>query len=162
MYILAFLYQLLLQYTKKDFDFVFLLLLRPRISYVIQHKIGHVFIFLNFLPLLAGIFYNVKNSLSFITSKSLSENLSNNNKYLRFCCLQDKMWIKMPNWTIFLISSKVFVLITEIFWRTFWRNKWWFVFDVVKDSSFWLFDYFKFYLTTPKKLFPQYEVWKRI
>ena len=53
-----------------------------------------------------------------------------------FCCLQNKTWIKMPNWTIFLISSKVFVLITEIFWKTFLQNKWRSVFDVVKDSSF--------------------------
>ena len=37
---------------------------------------------------------------------------------------------------LFLISSKVFVLITEIFWRTFWCNKWRSVFDVVKDSSY--------------------------
>ena len=28
--------------------------------------------------------------------------------------------------------------ITEILWRTFWRNKWWSVFDVVKDSSYFL------------------------
>ena len=41
------------------------------------------------------------------------------------------MWIKMPKWTIFLISSKVsnsqskeVVLITEIFWRIFWRDNW--------------------------------------
>ena len=40
-----------------------------------------------------------------------------------FFGLQDKTWIKMPKWTIFLISSKVFVLITEIFWRNFWRCK---------------------------------------
>ena len=31
---------------------------------------------------LAGVFYNVKNGSSFITSKSLSENLSNQNKHL--------------------------------------------------------------------------------
>ena len=29
----------------------------------------------------------------------------------------------------------VFVFITEILWRTFWRNKWRSIFDVVKDSS---------------------------
>ena len=52
-----------------------------------------------------------------------------------FCCLQDKTRIKMLKWTILLISTKVYVLITEIFWRTFWHNKWWSVFDVVKDSS---------------------------
>ena len=73
---------------------------------------------------LAESFYNVENGSSFITSKSLSENLSNHKKHLCFCCLQDKTWIKMPKWTIFLISSKVFVLITEIFWWTFWCNNW--------------------------------------
>ena len=40
---------------------------------------------------IVGVFYNVKKGSSFITSKSLSENLSNHNKYLCFCCLQDKM-----------------------------------------------------------------------
>jgi hypothetical protein len=64
---------------------------------------------------IAGVFYNVKNWSSFITSKNSSENLSNHNKHLCFCCLQDKTWIKMTKWTIFLIPSKVFVLITEIF-----------------------------------------------
>ena len=29
-------------------------------------------------------------------------------------------------------KTPVFVFITEILWRTFWRNKWWSVFDVVK------------------------------
>ena len=82
-----------------------------------------------------GVFYNVKNGSSFITSKSSSDNLSNHKKHLCFCCLLDKTWIKMPKWTIFLISSKVFVLITEIFWLNFWRNKWQSLFDVVKDSS---------------------------
>ena len=37
-----------------------------------------------------------------------------------FLCLQDKIWIKMPKWNIFLISSEVFDLITENFWRIFW------------------------------------------
>ena len=95
---------------------------------------------------LAGVFYNVKNGSSFITSKSWSENLSNHNKHLCFRRLQDKVWIKIPKWTIFLISSRVFVLITEIFWRTFWRNKWRSVFDVVKDSSFWFYFFTDFLL----------------
>ena len=50
---------------------------------------------------LAESFYNVKYGSSIITSKSSSENLSNHNKHLCFCCLQDKTWIKMPKWTIF-------------------------------------------------------------
>ena len=32
-------------------------------------------------------------------------------------------------------KTQVFVMITEIFWWTFWRNKWRSIFDVVKDSS---------------------------
>ena len=43
-------------------------------------------------------------------------NLSNQNKRVWFCCLQDKMWIRIQKWTIFVMSSHVFVLITEIFW----------------------------------------------
>ena len=35
-------------------------------------------------------FYKVKNGLSIIMSKSLSKNLSNENKQWCFCCLQDK------------------------------------------------------------------------
>ena len=43
-----------------------------------------------YLILLAGVFYNVKNGSSLITSKSSSENLSNHNKHLCLCCLPDK------------------------------------------------------------------------
>ena len=28
-------------------------------------------------------------------------------------------------------------MITEIFWQTLWRNKWRYVFDIVKNSSFY-------------------------
>ena len=49
--------------------------------------------------ILAGVFYNVKNGSSFITSKSSSKNLSNENKHCCFCCLQNKSWIEMPKWT---------------------------------------------------------------
>ena len=80
---------------------------------------------------LAEVFYSANYWSPIITSKNSSENLSNHNKHLcfctvfsSFCCLQDKTWIKMPKWTIFLISSKEFVLITEIFWRIFWRDNW--------------------------------------
>ena len=59
-------------------------------------------------------------------SKSSSENLSNHYKDLCFCCLQDKACIKMPKWIIFLILSKVFVLITELF-------------DIINDDSFLTF-----------------------
>ena len=84
----------------------------------------------------AGVFYNVKNGSSFITSKSSSENLSNHNKYLCFCCLQDKMWMKMPKWTVFLISSEKFVMITENFWRIFWHDNWRSIIGVVENFHF--------------------------
>ena len=35
-----------------------------------------------------------------------------------------------------LATTQVFVMITKIFWQTFWRNKWTPVFGVVKDSSY--------------------------
>ena len=35
-------------------------------------------------------------------------------------------------WTIFVSSSQLFVLITDIFWRTFWRNNWKSIIDVVE------------------------------
>ena len=35
------------------------------------------------LLMIGGVFYNVKNGSSFITSKSLSENLSNHNKHFK-------------------------------------------------------------------------------
>ena len=40
--------------------------------------------------LAAQSFYNLKNRSSIISSKSLSKNLSNENKKWCFCCLQDK------------------------------------------------------------------------
>ena len=63
----------------------------------------------------------------------ISWNLLQREKWIVICyvrklvkeSLQDKTWIKMP-----------------ILWNyrdsltTFWPNKWWFVFDVVKDSSY--------------------------
>ena len=53
---------------------------------------------------LAESFYCVNYGSSSIMSKSSSNNLSNENKHCCFCCLQDKTWIKMPKWTIFVIS----------------------------------------------------------
>ena len=38
----------------------------------------------------------------------------------------------MPKWNIFVTSSQVFVLITEIFWPTFGRNNWRSIIDVVE------------------------------
>ena len=108
---------------------------------------------------LAGVFYNVKNGSSFIASKILSKNLSNENKHCCFCCLQDKTWIKMPilwnywdsltnfrelpeNWHFNLrfvlktTKTPVFVFITEILWQKFWRNKWQSIFNVVKNLRY--------------------------
>ena len=77
-------------------------------------------------------FYNINYGSSIIKSKCLSQKLSNQNKHLSFCCLPDKTWIKMPKWNIFVTSSQVFVLITEIFWPTFGRNNWRSIIDVVE------------------------------
>ena len=68
--------------------------------------------------------------------KNTSNNLSNENKYWWFFCLQDKMWIKMPKWTIFVMSSDVFVLITENFWRIFWRDNWRSLIGVVENFRY--------------------------
>ena len=48
---------------------------------------------------LAESFYNVKYGSSIITSESLWENLSKENKHWCFCCLKDKTRIKMPKST---------------------------------------------------------------
>ena len=72
------------------------------------------------------VFYNVKNRLSFIKSKSSSKNLSNENKHCCFCCLLDKTRIKMPNLWDYRDTL-----------TTFWRNKWQSVFDVVKNLCYW-------------------------
>ena len=51
---------------------------------------------------------------------------------------QDKMWIKVPKWTLFITSSQVFVLITEIFWQTSWRNNWSSLINVVERLCYCL------------------------
>ena len=68
------------------------------------HKIS------KFLKSLVEVFYNVKNGSSFITSKSSSKNLSNEDIHWCFCCLQDQMLIEMP----ILWNHSVFVFIAEI------------------------------------------------
>ena len=95
------------------------------------HSIKKSMLLSRFVVSRAEVFYGANYWSPIITSKNSSENLSNHNKHLcfctvfsSFCCLQDKTWIKMPKWTIFLISSKQFVLITENFWRIFWRDNW--------------------------------------
>ena len=60
------------------------------------------------LSVMRKITAGVKNGLSVITSKSLSENLSNHYKHLFVCCLQDKTWIKMPNEIFFNIITSVY------------------------------------------------------
>ena len=51
--------------------------------------------FCQFLNIIAEVFYNVKNRLSFITSKSLSKNLSNENKHT--LCFQ-RIGIHVLSW----------------------------------------------------------------
>ena len=41
-----------------------------------------------------------------------------------FAVFKTKLELKCQNELIFLISSKEFVLITEIFWKFFWRTFW--------------------------------------
>ena len=43
-----------------------------------------------------------------LRQKVRQKNLSNQNKHFCFCCLQEKTWIKMQKWTIFVISSDCF------------------------------------------------------
>ena len=50
---------------------------------------------------LAEVFYGAIYWSPIITSKNWSEFLSNQNKHLCFFCFQDKIWNKMPQWTIF-------------------------------------------------------------
>ena len=56
-----------------------------------------------FLQSLAGVFYNVKNVSSFITSKNLSENLSNQNKHF---------WHFNSRFVLKTTKTQVFVMIT--------------------------------------------------
>ena len=73
----------------------------------------------------AGVFYNFKNGLSFITSKTSSKNLGNEN-----CCFlvfNTKREVRNQ----FSGNLSVFVFIIEIFWQYKWR----FIFDGVKNSS---------------------------
>ena len=83
---------------------------------------------------IAGVFYNVKKRIVIYYIKKFVKNLSNENKQWCFCCLMNE-WIKMP----ILWKHLSF---TEILWRTFWRNKWRSIFDVVKDSSWRLLNGF--------------------
>ena len=93
--------------------------------------------------IIAEVFYGANYWSPIITSKNSSEILSNHNKHLWLLCFQYKMWIKMPKWTIFLIPSKVFALITENFWRIFWRDKWRSIIGAVENVrlfyTFWTF-----------------------
>ena len=101
---------------------------------------------------LAEVFYGAIYWSPIITSKNWSEFLSNQNKHLCFFCFQDKLWINMPKWTIFLISSEEFVLITENFWLVFWRDKWRSIISVVENFRFWwIFPKFPSFSSRPEK-----------
>ena len=63
---------------------------------------------------LAGVFYNVKNGLSFTIISVMKTNTG------VFVVFKTKRELKCQ-----------FSGITEILWRTFWRNKWQSVFDIV-------------------------------
>ena len=50
--------------------------------------------------------------------------------------LRKLIWHFNTRFVLKTTKTQVFVMITEIFWQTFWRNKWRFIIDAVKDSSF--------------------------
>ena len=54
----------------------------------------------------------------------------------QYRCLQIYSWNFNSLFVLKTTNTPVFIFITEILWQTFWRNKWWSVFDVVKDSSY--------------------------
>ena len=60
--------------------------------------------------ILSGVFYNVKNESSFITSKRLSKNLSNENKDTMF----PENWHFNSGFVFKPTKAPVFVFITEI------------------------------------------------
>ena len=86
--------------------------------------------------LIGEVFYGANYWSPIITSKYSSEILSNHNKHLCFFCFQDKMWIKMPKWCNFLISSEEFILITKNFWRIFWRDHWWSIISTIENFRY--------------------------
>ena len=83
----------------------------------------------------AQYFYNVKNRLSIITSKSLSKNLCNENKPWCFDVFKTKRELK---WQLSGIT-------TEILWQTFWRNNWQFVFCRCKNTALMVHQFFTCY-----------------
>ena len=74
---------------------------------------------------LAGVSYNVENESTFITSKSLSDNLSYHKHF--FCCLQDKTWIKMPKFSFLKIQTHFIASIKTLIVRFsgLWPNPIW-------------------------------------
>ena len=75
---------------------------------------------------LAEVFYNVKKRSTVMTSKHLSNNLSNENKHWYFWFLQDKNELKL----------KLMFSLLRFFDEFFWRDNCWSIFDVVKASAF--------------------------
>ena len=63
----------------------------------------------------AGVFYNVKNGSSSITSKILSENLSNQNKHFDDIKKNSSFWHFYSRFVLKTAKTQVFVMITEIF-----------------------------------------------
>ena len=80
----------------------------------------------------AESFYNVNYGPSIITSKSLSKNLSNQNKHLWWYYKNSSFWHFNSRFVLKTTKTRVFVLITEIFWQNFWCNNWGSIIDVVE------------------------------
>jgi len=81
------------------------------------------------LWMLAESFCKVKNRSSIIMSKSLSKNLSNENKHT-LCFQRIGILFHVLSWR--QQKTPLFVFITETLLRTFWRSNWLSIFDVVK------------------------------
>ena len=73
----------------------------------------------------AEVFYSIKKWWSFITSKSLSKNLSNGEVF-------PENWHFDSCFVLKTAKTPLFVFIPEILWLTFWCNIWQFVFELVK------------------------------
>ena len=89
-----------------------------------------LYLWLLFDTTIAEVFYGTNYWSPIITSKYSSEILSNHNKHLCFFSVFKTKWCN------FLISAEEFVLITENFWRIFWRDHWWSIISTVENFRY--------------------------
>ena len=95
---------------------------------------------------IAESFYNVKYGLSIITSKVCQIISGMKTKTLEFSVKwyfkNSSFWHFNSCFVLKTTKTQVFVLITEIFWQTFWRNNWRSIIDVVERLCFWVISRF--------------------